>query len=268
VYAFAVDVRGRIQFDLNIVAAKDRLLLDVDREALPAALAHMDRYLLSEKVTLKDVSADFARLGVVGPRAADVAMKLGVGGLAALPALSLQTLPDDVCLIRSDFTGLLGFELMVPTARAGAWWDRLVQEHQLRPVGHAVVNVLRIEAGLPWPGAELTSQVLPAETGQIERAVSFNKGCYLGQEVVERMRSRDSLARRLVKVRTPSCAAVSLPLALLQNGAEVGRITSLQKHPVREECVGLAYVRTTVAESRLNLAGEKGTADVEIVPLA
>ena len=248
-YAFALDVRGRIQFDLNVFCLPDVLWLDIDAGTIPAARAHLERYLISEDVQLHDASAQFARLGVCGPRAGEVAARLGVSDFSALSALSSRELEGGaVRFVRHDFAGRPGFELVVPRDDGGVWWQRLVQDGGAVPAGWRTLDVLRIEAGIPWLHRDLDDSVLPPETGQTGRAVSYQKGCYLGQEIVERMRSRGALARRLVRLWAPDGGDVRVPAPLFQNEQEVGRLTSLVRHPLVQRWVGLGYLKTRVSE--------------------
>lgn len=256
VYAFAVNVKGRILFDLNALSVADELWLDIDRAALPAALAHLDRYLITEDVAVADGSAEQARLGCAGPQAAAVAAKLGIPDLTSLPPLGVVPLDAErTCVVRNDFAGEMGFEVLVPRSAAVAWWERLAAAGAV-PAGWDVLNVLRIEAGLPWYGRELDEQALPPETGQGARGISYTKGCYLGQEILERMRSRGVLSRRLVRLRMSAGAAVVLPAELVCAGRQVGRLTSLERHPVEAWRVGLGYLSTRVARSAKVTVGE------------
>lgn len=247
-YAFALDQRGRVLFDLNVLCLPDVLWLDIDRAALPAARAHLERYLIIEDVRLADESAAWARLGICGPAAAALAVELGAGQAAAMPALGSAWASDDVLLVRHDFAGPPGFELFVPPGRAAAIWDQLAGRGA-RPAGLTALDALRIEHGIPWLGRDIDDQVVAPETGQVERAISYHKGCYLGQEIVERMRSHGSIARRLVRVECDADADLAPPLPLRQAEREVGRLTSLVRHPWRPARVGLAYLRTTVVET-------------------
>lgn len=246
-YAFACDVRGRVLFDLNILCLPDVLWADVDRQVLPAAIAHLDRHCITEDVALRDASGQWARLGVCGPLAARAAALLGVDAFPEMASLtSIAAEPADTRLVRSDFADLPGFELIAPRSQAAVVWRRLVHEGGLRPAGLAVLDVLRIEAGVPWLGRDIDEKVLPPETGQVQRAISYNKGCYLGQEIIERMRSHGSLARRLVRLELEDGAGLELPAELRHQDREAGRITSLVRHPVRPVWVGLGYLRTAV----------------------
>lgn len=266
-YAFATDVRGRLLFDLNILCLPHALWLDIDNRQRADALAHLEKYLISEPVELGDITKSYARLGVAGPLAAGIADRLGRGNFAAMPALASHPLQADehAQLVRHDFAGLPGFELIVPAQDAAGWWERLARDLGAVPAGLTALDALRIEAGIPWSGRDLDEQVIPPETGQIERGISYNKGCYLGQEIIERMRSHGSRARRLVKVRLDtSAAAATAPQALEVGGKEAGRLTSVVQHPIRDEAVGLAYVKTNITDTS-DLRTRESTHKVAIV---
>lgn len=268
-YAFATDVKGRILFDLNILRLPGVFWLDLARSGRLLVLEHFDRYLIMEDVALADASNEGARLGVTGPEAGRIAVELGAANFAALPQLGMVALePPHVHLLRHDFAGGPGFELFVPQSTAAEWWDRIAAMGGVRPIGWETLEVLRIEAGIPTAPNEINNAVLPPETGQIERGISYHKGCYLGQEIIERMRAHGSLARRLVRVEVAGGddggggggGGLALPAALMQNGKEVGRLTSLVRHPMRDFRVGLGYLRTSVVETGGITAGEASSA--------
>jgi folate-binding protein YgfZ len=244
-YAFAANVQGRILFDLNILCLRDAFWLDLDRVALPVAAAHFDRHLISEDVHIEDASGHVARLACCGPQTRTIAASLGVANLAVLGPLAGVQLEGDVRLIRHDFAGLMGFDLVVPRGQAAAWWDRIAQAGG-RPIGYRTLDVLRIEAGIPWLGRDLDDSVLPPETSQRERAINDRKGCYLGQEIIERMRARGALARRLVQLRVSQGEGLTLPAPLTRDARNIGRVTSLVRHPTQPHWVGLGYLSTSV----------------------
>jgi len=162
--------------------------------------------------------------------------------------------PRGVFMLRHDFCGPFAVELFVPADLAVEVWTALVDQHRAVPVGDDAVQIRRIEAGIPWPGREITSEYLPAETHQLDRAVSYQKGCYLGQEVVERMRSRQVVARQLVGLRlekgtearrhegTREGASV-----LDSDGKPVGTVTSTCHSFALNTPVALAYLKTALA---------------------
>jgi tRNA-modifying protein YgfZ len=258
VYAFACNVKGRVLFDLNILVLPESLWLDIDREALAGASDHLSRYLIHENVQIADTSGAWARLGLCGPRLADVAARLGVRNFAALPALATIRMPGGAGLAaRHDFAGPPGLDLLVPFSFAARWWDQLVAWGAV-PAGFRTLDALRIEAGLPWLGRDIDDSVLPPETGQIERGISYVKGCYLGQEVIERMRSHGALAKRLVRLQVETSAGLVLPTPLRIGEREVGRVTSLVPHPIERYWVGLGYVKTSVTDFAGTTVGEPG----------
>lgn len=257
-YAFAIDVRGRVQFDLNILARPGALWLDIDAAAIPGALAHLRRYKLAEDVALDDATGRHGRLGVAGPRSAEIAAALGARDLAQRRPLDSVALGDGAAvLVRHDFAGLLGFEWIGPAERLDEARTTILARDDVVQAGPATLDVLRIEAGIPWWGRDIDERTLPPETGQVERGISYHKGCYLGQEVIERMRSHNVLAKRLVKVRVVDGSMLTLPATLRLGDADAGRITSLAPHPAEPWWVGLAYLRTAIRDpSGLVAAGD------------
>ncbi len=258
-YAFAIDVRGRVQFDLNVLDLAEAIWLDIDLLAVPGSLAHLNRYLISEDAQLSDVTSEFARLAIAGPQARSAAAALGVEPAADMGDLSsawLDAEPGRALLVRHDFAGLPGFELVVQRSAAAAWWEFVLDRSGLQPAGLRALDVLRIDAGIPWLGRDIDEKVIPPETGQVERGIHYSKGCYLGQEVIERMRSHGSLARRLVKLRIEDGAGLVLPIDLKREGQSVGRLTSLARDPRNGQWLGLGYLRTTLTDASGVVAGD------------
>ncbi len=231
-YAFATTVKGRTVFDANVLALEERIWLDIDRRWVEKAGAHLERYVITEDVQIADVSAMVTRVVVVGPRAANVAERWGFGNLAAMAWLQHvggRLGECDVRMVRHDLVGLLGAEFFfvgdgreeATRALAKAAADAGVIE-----VGREALEILRIEAGIPASVEDIDEEVVPPETGQIERGISYHKGCYLGQEVIERMRSHGVLARRLVAMRFEGDGVVPPQSQVSVDGREAGRTTS------------------------------------------
>lgn len=254
-YAFATNVKGRILFDLNVLIRKDAIWIDLDRRFLERAKAHFDKYTIMEDVQVVDRSEDHVRLGLVGRNALRMLEQLGAPQARAMSTLGMATVElqgTEVPILRHDFCGPLGVELFVPAEQAIQIWREWVDPGGTLPaipVGDDAVQVHRIEAGLPWPDCEIADEVLPAETGQHERAVSFQKGCYLGQEVVERMRSRGSLARRLCGLRMEGDTVPPQKASLIgKEGQPVGRLTSVCRSMALSYVIGMGYVKTASCE--------------------
>ncbi len=275
-YAFAVNIQGRILFDLNILVGPESIRLDLDRRWLATARAHFDKYTIMEDVTVTDRSDEFVRLGLGGERAKALLVDFGATQPAAMPSFAtarIHVAGSAVELARTDCCGLFFVELLVPTACAVEVWKHLADPsgaNPATPVGNQAMDLRRIEAGLPAPGCEITDEYLPAETGQFARAVSFQKGCYLGQEVVERMRSRGAIARRLMGLRLagdtlpPRGAAVAG-----SDGKVVGSITSACRSPAMNGLIALAYIKTGSANpnASLTVTWDGGSAEAVVTEL-
>jgi len=260
IYAFALNIKGRILFDLNVIVHRDTIWLDIDRSLIDKAMTHLDRYIISEDVTLTDRSNDFTRIGLIGPGAVDIADGLGATHAPAMASLGSTTVPlqgRPRTTVRHDFAGVFGLELYVESADAEICWNRLIEigaPVELTPIGDSAIDVLRIEAGIPVYGRDIDEDVLPAETGQTDRAVSYVKGCYLGQEIVERMRSREALARMLVGLQFDSDDEVTPGTELVANENPVGHVTSTCHSHALNTTIGLGYLKTTHAEPGTNVS--------------
>ena len=288
VYAFAINIKGRVVFDLNILALDDpanpqgRLWLDIDRGWLAEARKHLERYIITEDVRLSDVSARHARLALLGPAAADLTRRLGVGNLTAMAALQHVpiTLPTGAAgrLVRHDLAGVLGAELITADGDAAAGSREMLDAGRaagIRELSPAAADMLRIEAGIPASRRDIDADVVPPETGQIERGISYHKGCYLGQEVIERMRSHGVVTRRLVGIRFAGAADAgrdvpAAPAALRHDGSDAGRLTSACWSPRLGGPLGLGYVKISLSAPGTRLTavtGDGAAFDGEIVAL-
>jgi folate-binding protein YgfZ len=241
-YMFACNVKGRIVFDLLAMVGEDSILLDVDRRWVDTAMRHLNKYVVTEDVVLADRSDAFHRLALVGA---------GWEGLVNNEPTELTFGPSRVAgremiVLAHRFAGMSAAEIFPPAADVAGVWSSLCGDGA-RPVGLAVVQVRRIEAGIPWPVQDIDDQVLPGETGQLKRAISFDKGCYLGQEVVERMRAHGSLARKLVGVRATDGQSFPSGSTLVLDDETLGRVTSSCLSPAADAHIGLGYVRTAHA---------------------
>jgi folate-binding protein YgfZ len=278
-YAFVLNIQGRILFDVNLLVRADSIWLDLDRRFLETAKKHFAKYSITEDVAVADRSDEFVRFGMVGSGAVSLLSELGAPNAGVMPTLGLSQIGwrgATIPLMRHDFCGPFAVELFLPADSAVDFWRTHVESGKAVPVGDEAVQVRRIEAGIPWPGHEITDEYLPAETRQLDRAVNFQKGCYLGQEVVERMRSRHVVARQLVGLRMegstwptsePGAQATGPSIPDLKSqildpdGKPTGQVTSACHSPTLGCPIALAYVRTahSTPGTQLTLAGDGPT---------
>lgn len=275
-YAFTLNLKGRILFDLNLMIRADSIWIDLDRRFIAIAMQHFDKYTIMEDVKVADRSDDWVRLGLVGSHAPEVVSRFGATTAANLPFLGMTDMrfsDVEVPLLRNDFCGPFAIELFVPAEHAVDCWKSLTDESQspyAAVVGDDAVQVRRIEAGIPWSLHEITEEYLPAETGLLEKAVNYNKGCYLGQEVVERMRSRKVVARRLMGLEIGGSDCPKAPADLVDADAKVvGKLTSVCHSPAKAGLIGLGYVKTAsgAVGGRLSVSWEGGKAEGVLVDL-
>lgn len=218
-YAFFLNAQGRILADVTVVCREDHFLLDLEPETGAKIFEHLDKYIIADDVTIEDVSDQMAVIGVEGPAAPELAAD-------AVP-VSMTGAPG-----RRFYAGLDEKEALVARLEAaGAVAASL-----------ADANIVRLENGKPRYGQDITEKNLVHETRLLD-AVSFNKGCYLGQEIVERVRSRGQVHRLLTPLRLNGEAVPSAGTKVLVNEAEAGEITSAAFSPWRCEVVALSFVR-------------------------
>jgi len=238
-YMFFLNAQGRILSDANVFCFEDHFLLDTEPEIRGKLHEHLDRYIIADDVTLEDQTDALATIAVEGPDAAQVLDKLD----APLPENAYDWAAWGTrAVARVDSTGASGFFILLPSAekhqlvaellRAGAFEATQDDSH-----------TVRIEHGRPRYGEEITERYLVQETGQMH-AINFNKGCYLGQEIVERVRSRAQIHRVLKQLEIDSSTAPNAGTKLQTGGADAAEIASAAYSPALGKVAALAYVRT------------------------
>jgi aminomethyltransferase len=236
-YAFFLNAQGRILGDVNLFRMLDHFLLDTEPETAAKLREHLDRYIIADDVTLEDVTAATATIAVEGPRAADLLAALG----APVPDAPYGHLAwEDRTVARVDSTGAGGFFLFLP-AGGKAELIRQLEAAGITGASAEDAHVVRLEHGRPRYGEDITEDDVPQET-QVLRAVHFNKGCYIGQEIVERIRSRGHVNRLLVRLEIDTAQPPA-------RGTELpgGAITSAAYSPALGKVVALGYVQADAA---------------------
>ena len=262
IYAAVLTAKGRMVADARVLRRGEDILLETDAGAAVPLADHLRRFVPPLFARFEDVSDSVVCIGVHGPAAGSV---LGAVLGVTLPGdppedSAVEAVLDDVQVtaIATAHAGGHGWDVLCPPDSAGRLWTRLV-DAGARPMGHATLDVLRIEAGRPRWGAELGESVIPLEAGLRERAISETKGCYTGQEVIVRVLHRGHVNWHLrgVLVGDASAPPADAPLYRADDGRQAGRITSAAWSPRHGQTIALAYVRREVvppAELRLGAA--------------
>jgi folate-binding protein YgfZ len=283
VYAFMLTAKGRPVAEMRILArAEDRLWLDLPRACREGAEEHLGRYLPPRLARVRPLE-NRSRVSLVGPASTGVLEDLlaeSLPGVPSRPAAGLEPLQALLAPAEGESDGALvavgreriegpGFDLYLPGAKRPALLDAVVDAVE-RAGGAAVEDevrqVWRVERGVPEYGAEIDEDVLPQETGQEDRAVDFEKGCYTGQEVVARIHFRGKVNRHLRGLRLPGDLD-RLPAPgseLFADGRSRGHVTTAVRSPALGP-IALGYVRRELAPGDALARAPEATRDVEVV---
>jgi len=267
IYAVLLDVKGHILADLRVYSEPEQVLLETDVDLIQKVINALERYIIMDEVTLEPLK--WRGLALQGPQSRAL-LERNLAG--ALPSLSeFGHFRSNYCglpihFVRVSSTGEEGYELWVPAEDAPGqtkvlWQALLAGARGLTavPCGTEALEMLRIEAGIPRYGADFGEDTLPLEAGLLN-ALSFTKGCYPGQEIVERARSRGHVNWKLVGVAVDGVVPPSPGDKLVWEGKEVGEVTSACLSPSQSRPIALAYVRREVSEPGTRLTFTFGAA--------
>jgi folate-binding protein YgfZ len=236
--ATVVTVKGKLVAALRIFKRPDELWIDLDAERVTPTLDHLRRYIVMEECELVDRSAETAMLSLHGPRARTL---LGAPQLAEHQQAKLEIGGEEVLAIGSAELGVEGLDLWLTPGACSAVWKALLTAGGT-PLGFDAAEILRIEAGRPRFGAELDEDTLPLEAG-LERAISYDKGCYVGQEVIARIAHRGHVNRKLAGLWISGDAPAPAGATLSQDGKPAGAVRSSLVSEKLGAPIALAYVR-------------------------
>ena len=303
-YAVLVTAKGKMQSDLNVFCLADELLLDFEPGLTQAVTQRLEKFIVADDVQVVEVAPQYGLLSVQGPKAEAVVRALGL--FADLPTktfdsvkISDATLGEIYLMNQPRLPGsagvspasssepeaatrrrdagaprIGGFDLFVPSAALGAVADKLITAAKSaggRACGWTAFEIARIEAGIPRFGADMDETNIPLECGIEARAISYNKGCYIGQEVINRIHSIGHVNRALVGLRLADDLP-TLPARgdkLCKDGKGVGYLTSAVFSPTLRASIALGYVRreANAVGTELKLAGAAGESSATIVDL-
>lgn len=243
-YAFFLNSQGRILADANVFAMPDYLLLDTEPCVLQRLLEHLDKFIIADDVTLHDFTEATATIAVEGPEAEAVLNKLG-----AMPAHTPGSLVEwgHRQVAHASYTGGTGYTIFVDAERKA----ELAAELEAAGVPQASLEdaeIVRLENARPLYGIDFSEAQIPHET-RLLNAIHFSKGCYLGQEIVERVRSRGHVNRLLTPVRIDATESPARGTTVQQAGKDVGEITSAAFSPALNTTVGFAFLRAEAIQN-------------------
>ena len=278
-YAALVTAKGRMVSDLDIYYLPDELLLDFEPGLSAAIIERFEKFVIADDVQVVDAAPHYGLLSVQGPKSAEVVNQLSLGLSFPEKPLSFvsanePTLGEIYCMNHSRGAAT-GFDLFIPAAALAAVADKLIAAAKSIggcACGWQALEMARIEAGIPRFGADVDETNLAPEAGIEERAISYSKGCYIGQEVIARIRTYGQVAKSLRGLLLADDLS-ELPKKgdrLFHGDKEAGFITSALASPTFRRNIALGYVRREChepgTELRLRFAERDHAARIVLLP--
>jgi len=266
VSTFWLNRQGRIEADLTLVELGEQMLASLSVHQAVSVVNSIDAYVFTEDIEIQNASDEFHHLAVHGPLALDVLQRgsdlndqLESGRCAQLNIADVS-----VVAMREDTTGEPGVTLITPYEQAGLVWDALLAtdetlgegRRRIRPIGWYAFNIARIEAGTPMLNIDFGTNNLPHETGLLRERVNFNKGCFLGQEVVARMENLGRPKQTLIGFKAAGDLLPESGAQVFEKsegetamGRQIGMVTSSTLSPMLGGApIGFAMLKTKYAE--------------------
>jgi folate-binding protein YgfZ len=250
-YATFLNAKGHLIADFVVYAEADAYLLELEPLAVRPFLTAIEYFVISEDVTFHDESGHRGIIALQGPRATDLltgAVGQEVSALQMYASTHGQLAGHAVRCARRSYTGELGYQLLTAPAALPEIWSALWAHREAceaRPVGLEMLDVVRIEAGIPVYGRDMTEETIPVEAN-LDAALSYTKGCYIGQEVIARIEARGHVNRKLVGLRLDGPRLPESGAKIVSPQREVGWITSAAYSPACQQNIALGYVRREV----------------------
>jgi folate-binding protein YgfZ len=250
----------------------DAVWIDSSAHSARTLVEHLERYIITEDVRITDRTREFAQIRLVGPDAPRLVALLAEKEPQVIAAINdpAELMAGNLRVRRNDSTGAPGFDLLCGADDAPKIWRALVDQGA-QPAGLDVYHILRLESGTPEYGLDIDDSNLPQEVDRDARAISFTKGCYLGQETICRIRDLGHANRKLAGLRIEGTNAPAPGSRVLRDSQEIGRVTSSAVSP-RLGVLALAYLRRghhdAGIEVEVEMASQRLPARISALPFA
>ena len=260
--------QGHILAEIETYALLESLFCVSYAMIRPRLVEVIEKYIIMDDVTLADQTDRFATLALEGPRAAQVAREVSSVDIATLDELSFcdGSVGAVPCrIVKRSPGGVAGAEFVVERDKAGSLWQVLlevVRKHDGGPIGYKALSALRLEMGVPWFGYDFGEKQIPHEAGLQDSHISDTTGCYTGQEIVERVRSRGHVNKQRVELVFSGDGVPEAGTPLSLDGKEMGYITRAAQALEPPRTLGMGYVRREGSAVGTILQWEGGTATV------
>jgi aminomethyltransferase len=241
--------QGHILAEVETLGREDSILAFSHAMVRERTYSSFEKFIIMDDVTLEDVTSSTATLDLAGPRAAALVSEIAERNFADMPLFAHEEAVLDriACrIVRREIAGDPAATLIVSRTQVADLWHALagrVRAAGGSPAGMEALNSVRLEVGTPWFGTDYGDKQIPHEVGLEQSHINYEKGCYTGQEIVERVRSRGHVNRRLTELQFSTSVAPSAGTMLLRDGNDVGSVASTGYSPRLGRAIGLGYVR-------------------------
>jgi len=273
VISLLLNPQGHILAEIETYASADRLFCVSYAMIRERLIAWLDKYIIMDDVTLTDETARYGTLALEGPKAAAIAQELSGVDLTKFDHLSSHDTSVDAIagrsipcrLVKRSPGGVPGAEFVAEIANLPALWQILseaARKHGGGPIGYSALSATRLAQGMPWFGYDFGEKQIPHEAGLEDSHISYTKGCYTGQEIVERVRSRGQVNRQRVRLTFSGDLVPEPDVPLMLDGKEVGYVTRAAKTWDPPLIIGMGYTRKAATTPGTVLRCASGTATV------
>jgi len=272
-YATLLTNRGKVIADMKVYILEDAIYISTAPESAENAFTELDKYLIADDVELSLETDKIGAIAVYGPKSPELVQSvLNTEDLSNLPEYHSRSYVFDkqwIVCAGSNTVGEYGYYLYTPANALEVLWERLMAERpNVVPIGWDALESLRIETGTPRYGTELTDAIIPLEA-ELEHAIDFEKGCYIGQEIVARMKYRGHPNRLLRGIEIDAENVIQQNSKIFSGDKEVGWVTSSAYSPTLGKLIALGYVRMAFTEqgSQIQIETEGGQVNGTVVDL-
>ena len=265
IHSALLNTKARVLADMHIFSQENSLLVDTGDSPGSRVKAILDQFIVTEDVQVEDSSQELLQLSVQGPKSTETMRQVLGVEVEKLAPLSSRALGPSLIIAR-DRTGLGGYDIIVPRDEVEAVWQGFLLKggDLVRPVGLEALEVFRLEMGLPRYGVDVDENVIVLEAG-FKDAISFTKGCYMGQETVARATHIGRVNKMLVQLEIEAKTPPHPGAKLVRDGRDAGFLTSAAFSPGRGRVVGLGYVHRDFAIEATRLAIDSSGTSLQAV---
>lgn len=253
---FGMILTNRGKFIAEIIMIVSENAIDLSTETPEILFNELDKYLIADDVEITDLTDQSGMIAINGARSAELVQNVidrDVSKLSQHHSVIAEFNGDQIVCVRTHETGEIGYHLFVEFAdTVPILWKKLISEGEnfgVQPIGQIAYETLRIEAGVPRSGFELDGLIIPLEA-ELENGIAFDKGCYIGQEIIARMKYRGHPNRLLRGFELDADQIPKRNSSIFVGEKEIGRITSAVRSPTLGKVIALGYIRVAHADPK------------------